>query len=325
MNMAMIELNLLDVYDITQIDETGNLVRDLLPTALDDCATAEQYLEASKLKSCSLCCINENNVLPRNGELTEHLRSNVSRCIRVQDRYLRLLSVLIKSREFHLAYPNSREADYNLPIIDLPKSRQGKPFIPTSTGKPSEYEFSVSHQHPFVGIARAKAIKVGLDIVTFDEINHRLYTDELDFVNTFQSSFAKPEWDSIVRSTAMLKEFYLQWAIKEAYTKSLGLGMALEFKSFVTKLDAVENLWEYISENADPDKGLIVPATVQHCNEANPKRWCFFFLLLKSHERIRGCACACIPIDSVKKDVTVDTTWMKLEELILWHRHVKGM
>jgi phosphopantetheinyl transferase len=53
----------------------------------------------------------------------------------------------------------------------------------------------------------------------------------------------------------MLKEFYLQWAIKEAYTKSLGLGMAMEFKSFVTMLDAVENLWEYISENSDQGKG----------------------------------------------------------------------
>ena len=320
--MALIELNLLDVDDFVKIDEGGNLVRDLVPTALHYCTSAEQYLEASKHKSCNLCCSHKTSLPPKNDQLTTQVRSHVNRFIRVQDKYLHLLSVLIKSREFHLAYSSGREAD--LPLIDLPKSTHGKPFIPTSSGQPSESEFSVSHQHPYVGIARVKGIKVGLDIVTFDEINHRLYNDERDFVNTFQSSFAKSEWDSIVRSKAMLKEFYLQWAIKEAYTKSLGLGMAMEFKSFVTMLDAVENLWEYISENSDQGKGVIVPATLQHCNEVDPKRCSFFFLLLKSKARIRGCACICIPIDSVEKVVTVDTTWMELEELLTWHRSVKG-
>lgn len=321
--MAMIELNLVVVDDVVQMDDSGNLMRDLVPTALHDCASAEQYLEARNLKSCSLCCIHKNSALMKNEQLTAHLRSYVNRFIRVQDKYLHLLSVLIKSREFHLAYPNGRDADYHLPVIDLPKSSQGKPFIPTSLGQPSEHEFNVSHQHPFVGIARAKGISIGLDIVTFDEINHRLYTDERDFVNTFQSNFANSEWDSIVRSKAMLKEFYLQWAIKEAYTKSLGLGMAVEFKSFVTMLDDVENLWVLISENAELGKGVVVPATIQHGNEANPNRCSFFFHLLKSHEQIRGCACVCIPIDSVEKQVTVQATWLEQEDLLTWHRCVK--
>jgi phosphopantetheinyl transferase len=37
-----------------------------------------------------------------------------------------------------------------------------------------------------------------------------------------------------------LQEFYLRWAIKEAYTKALGLGMNVEFQSFEMRLMEVD-------------------------------------------------------------------------------------
>jgi len=40
----------------------------------------------------------------------------------------------------------------------------------------------------------------------------------------------------------LLQEFYLRWSIKEAYTKALGVGMGLDFKSFETRLlDGIDN------------------------------------------------------------------------------------
>ena len=327
-NMVKLELELVDIGDVIKMDETGGLLRDLVPNALKESATAERYLEASKPKRHLLCCSssNEKELLQSDDKLTEQLRTSINRCLRVSDKYLRLLSLLIKSREFHLAYPTACESEKNIPIIELPKTREGKPFIPTPTGRPSDCQFNVSHQHPYLGIAKARGVKVGLDIVTFDEINRKLYQNEREFVNVFQSSFAESEWNSIVGSKSIMHEFFLQWAIKEAYTKALGLGLSLEFNSFVTKLEGVENLWDYVSENADPDKGIVLPATIHHSNNANPERWSFFFLLLKSKDRLIGCACACVPSDEGNSGdrLTVDTRWVEIEELLVWHQQVEG-
>ena len=112
--------------------------------------------------------------------------------------------------------------------------------------------------------------------------------------------------------------------MKEAYTKSLGLGMSLEFKSFATQLDGVENLWDHISMNANPENGILLPGVVQHCGQPNSERWSFFFLLMQSNEQIKGCACACVPEGSIDNALTVNIRWMDVEELLWWHQNAAG-
>lgn len=323
-NMVTVELDILDVDDVIQKDQTGDHLRELVATVFNNCETADRHFWTIKSRRFSLCRSNDKG--PGQGEtsLTEKMRTHVNCCIRVTDKYLRLLSVLIKSREFHLAYPTAHALGEGLPIIEIPKSREGKPFIPTQTGQPSNYEFSVSHQCPYIGIARSRGVKVGLDIVTFDEINRRLYCNEREFVSAFRSSFAESEWNLITSSATVLNDFFLRWAMKEAYTKSLGLGMSLEFESFIITLDGVENLWDYISVNADPENGIVLPGLVQHCGQPNSERWSFFFLLIQAKERIKGCACACIPDSSIDKALTVNIRWMKVEELLSWHGNATG-
>mmetsp|Transcript_25356 Transcript_25356/g.52369 ORF Transcript_25356/g.52369 Transcript_25356/m.52369 type:complete len:528 (+) Transcript_25356:108-1691(+) len=48
-----------------------------------------------------------------------------------------------------------------------------------------------------------------------------------------------------------LKEFYLRWAMKEAYTKALGLGMNMEFDSFETRLVGVDDIMVVGEKYAD--------------------------------------------------------------------------
>uniref|UniRef100_A0A6T7EPR9 holo-[acyl-carrier-protein] synthase n=1 Tax=Attheya septentrionalis TaxID=420275 RepID=A0A6T7EPR9_9STRA len=48
----------------------------------------------------------------------------------------------------------------------------------------------------------------------------------------------------------ILKEFYLRWSIKEAYTKALGVGMGLDFGTFETRLQGVD----VDDENENDDK-----------------------------------------------------------------------
>jgi len=155
--------------------------------------------------------------------------------------------------------------------------------------------FSVSHQFPFVGIARRKLrmittsttvkahvedssspstessssselLLLGFDIVVF-EFNSRMYQDEKEFVDVFSDSFAQNEWQTLLQSAAnnrrtlyrqrcggsdiLLREFYLRWAAKEAYTKALGIGLGFDFSSFQIhfELDG-SSLYQSLVDNA---------------------------------------------------------------------------
>lgn len=327
--MVRIEVELIDAEDVIKMDEDGNTFKDLIPNVVHECVTSETYLAELRPEigqSSPWCCVARGKMrfeAQSSNRLTEKLKTGINRSLRVSDKYLRLLSLLVKSREFHMAYPCSGNEGY-LPVIELPKTREGKPFIPTTGGSPSpEHEFNISHQHPYLGIARAKGIKrVGMDIVTFDDLNTRLYQNERQFVDVFQSHFAESEWNSIVTASSIVHEFYLQWAIKEAYTKASGLGMSLNFNSFITELDGVDNLWEYVLANANPEKGTILPGSVHRIDSQAPaERWNFLFVLLRSNNKLRGCVCTCICAgnESIDDPVTVDVSWMEVAGLLSWH------
>ena len=98
---------------------------------------------------------------------------------------------------------------------------------------------------------------VGLDIVVFDELNPRLYSSPEEFLEVFRDQFTENEWNnsiqnpklvaeaaattSTISATPKMKEFYLRWAMKEAYTKALGVGMGLEFNTFEIHLEEIDD------------------------------------------------------------------------------------
>ncbi|OEU06816.1 hypothetical protein FRACYDRAFT_253111 [Fragilariopsis cylindrus CCMP1102] len=177
------------------------------------------------------------------------------------------------------------------------------------------FSFSISHQFPFVGMAQiamhhhdsdhdhdhddqkklmtplapppaATARIVGLDIVTFDDaIIKRLYSNSLDeFLNVFRDSFTKNEWNIGIQDPTLLsnnnnnnrlKEFYIRWSMKEAYTKAIGIGMGLEFKSFEICLQEDK---EIIDDN-DNDNGN------NQNNTSMKSVW---------NRIVEGCACVCV-------------------------------
>lgn len=317
--MVKIELELVDAEDIMEIDESGETLKTKLPIWLPSCYKAERYLEATTPNTSLFCACHrqKESVMLSDDQLTEQLQTKIGRYIRVRDKYMNLLSLLIKSREFYKAYPPGETGD-GLPVIELPKTREGRPFIPTSRGGQSEHIFNLSHQHPYMGIARTDGASVGIDIVAFDEINHRLYNDEIEFVEVFRNNFAEQEWNSIMASKSILKEFYLQWAIKEAYTKALGLGMSCNFNSFRTKLADVEQLWEHLSDVSCHGDGSALRGYVYRAGNPQPSEWWFFFrLLIAADQRIRGCVCICCA--GPEDEVDVDTQWLTAEELLRWH------
>lgn len=103
-----------------------------------------------------------------------------------------------------------------------------------------------------VAVSTSTAV-VGLDIAVWNPsvpsaVGDGL-TSEVDALQYFRSSFSDIEWDSIYSSPHIagmpcrMKEFHIRWSMKEAYTKSLGFGMALNFGSFemLPTLDGYQN------------------------------------------------------------------------------------
>ena len=122
-----------------------------------------------------------------------------------------------------------------LPLVLLPRTRFGKPFVPSSSAttiestivdSPSSGQnqlsvasaialtnrtigdtplpFSVSHQFPHVGVAyyhdssgREGSLSIGLDIIIFDERNLNLYPILDSFLRVYERSFTTWEYDRI--------------------------------------------------------------------------------------------------------------------------------
>jgi len=97
------------------------------------------------------------------------------------------------------------------------------------------------------------ATRIGLDIVQFHShvgVMQRLYNHSwIEFLETYRPYFTVWEWSHIrsgVLSTSSsattdiltpsILEFYLRWAMKEAYSKALGLGFHVPFHSFEIRL-----------------------------------------------------------------------------------------
>ena len=117
----------------------------------------------------------------------------------------------------------------------------------------------MSHQFPFVGIARLPAssqkrsLHVGLDFAMYEAPNPKLYATTSEFLIVFKESFTPSEWGCINDSSAAWfgrrrksdedsrREFYMRWAVKEAYTKALGFGLGHEFGKFEITFDCCED------------------------------------------------------------------------------------
>lgn len=297
----------------------------------------------------------------------QELKADIMKYMKVNDRYLSLVSVLLKSQAFHETH--GREVStWTGPrcIVDLPRTIHNKPYIPSEQKLPPDdednlYPLSISHQYPFAGSIRwvlpceprlamdGRRLYAGLDIVVFDKINPRLYDTVQDFVNVFPDSFAASEWAAMndrIRcpdDESQLRELYLRWAIKEAYTKALGVGMAFEFSGFETVLDSLDDQTSLSSWVCQWTGGLplrttgsVVQVTSEGKNNHTFKRleneqWLFFFQPLYDSPELptlepslllRGCGCICVgPFESIDEtdDICIRVEWTYLKELMTWH------
>jgi 4'-phosphopantetheinyl transferase len=334
MAVSVVEMALLDVSPDVNEDLNGERFPHVAETALCSCSTAVKALEAKERRHSRLQNIlgcGDDRPLPSSKDVKDGLLSNVHKYLKLPDKYMALTSLLLKSQAFYLTYGLMTQ---ELPIVDLPRTQRGKPFIPTTVyameNESVEYPLSVSHQFPFCGIARVvvretTALKLGMDIVVFDDFNRQLYDSMEDFVKVFREMFTDWEWRRIHSTENVLIEFYLRWAMKEAYTKALGVGLHLDFSAFETLLDSVdshgsnEGVWSAVSNTGTHLRGSVVT------NANDESTWDFYFLPLfteNSSQEAKGCACVCFGPLAREYDTTFEArmTWTNIQNLIQWHQ-----
>lgn len=328
----VVDLTLLNVAsDVLADDDMASmLVEQIQESLLSDAIDAENRWvgTASTLKE------------------TECIKDQVLRFLQTKDKYAAVVSVLLKSRAFYHVFESMQPEEYVVErriVVGLPRTKHKKPYIPVPhelvSMKVSEedlWPLSVSHQHPFVGIAhfrehvnqnRERPLLLGLDIVVFEGYNPRLYADEDEFLDVFRDYFTTREWSMIQSNrNGRLQEFYIRWSMKEAYTKALGMGMGLDFSALDLVLQADrDDTGTGVIDSLRGDNALFQSVVVNYMKEGRKsgERWEFAFLPLRD-ESGRGCACVCVgPLhekSSAAPSFDLTIQWMTLQALIHWHQ-----
>lgn len=334
-----VTLTLLDISKQVADDaDATRIVRLVQDEVLAAPCHAQSFLHNKNNESTTSSSSSEDDIA--------FIQKQVVRFLQTKDKYTALGSTLLKSQAFHVAYKTTPP---NRTVVELPRTEHKKPYIPITMsadcdpsiayssikGEEEEHDVfpvSVSHQFPYVGAVRLDTSNdctsqprphLGMDLVTFDDYNRKLYKSRDDFLNVFQGSFTEREWSVIQSETEWrLQDFYIRWAMKEAYTKALGLGMGIEFDSFDLRLSSNDSgLWQAISANP---QGIYFCGSVTHLGgETPPQLWDFFFLPIYENELPKGCVCICIgplpsPLDPSSRFRT-QVQWTDLDGLIKWH------
>lgn len=257
-----------------------------------------------------------------------------------------------------------------LAIVDLPRTKYNRPYLPldekSSSSNAAHEELNencnsmmnVSHQYPWVCMAQQQlhspksSILIGLDVVIFDARLGKFRPTVDDFLKSFVGSFTPWEWERITHrrcpspwsyvrkrfstrargDDSKLREFFLRWSMKEAYTKALGLGMNINFNEFETRLCGVdddaegsaleeqdEGIWTSTmkgdtdcgSKEGNGQRQFSVVGKVKRASSLAWERWEFLFIPLgdgvvqdmaqdmmvsqspRSDAANKGCACIC--------------------------------
>jgi hypothetical protein len=321
----VILLSLIDIRTNAEDDPTGDSLKRLWTRVL---------MEVGCLDLSS-----NNNNYYSSTNAQDALRDDVFQFIKRQDQYMALVSVLFKSKAYYETRTcSTKDGDGDFcciipplptrPIARLARTQYRKPYLPPlcsmNSRTKSSCPISVSHQYPFVGIARLTLehgididLMLGLDIVVFEDWNRRLYDSVDEFINVFQDSFTKNEWSRLqsCSKASILQEFYLNWAVKESYTKALGVGLGFDFASFQMDFDC-NSLWATLASSAAITPQLRGTLLSRDNNEQ--ERWLFFFQKLENNVH-QGYACTCVGPLSSEEDLalTIDST--SLQALIDWH------
>jgi hypothetical protein len=175
-----IECIFLNVSSEVEKDPKGSSLREALERVLDSsCCDARSWLSTSASSGAYADDL-----------VSAEAKRNILKFVKIQDKYMALASLLLKSRAFYDTMSSELNPVSPRLVVNLPRTEHRKPYIPLAnpiSALPLENEenchpLSISHQFPFVGMARLETCRddhdtnpspllVGLDIVVFGRLS----------------------------------------------------------------------------------------------------------------------------------------------------------
>ncbi|TPX77402.1 holo-[acyl-carrier-protein] synthase [Chytriomyces confervae] len=150
--------------------------------------------------------------------------------------------------------------------IAIERTEHGRPFLRNA---PQGFDFNLSHHGDFCIIVGCLQSRVGVDVMKV-ELNANETADK--FLDIFRDFQVTPhEWRQIEAcrapedpSWSRLHAFFRLWCLKEAYTKTLGLGLGLDFKTIEFKVrDGVWSGRDGLVEAFDEDVSVSTNGVLQ--------------------------------------------------------------
>lgn len=139
--------------------------------------------------------------------------------------------------------------------------RKGKPYLKEDIN-PDQVVFNVSHSHELVTIAVAVDKLLGVDV---EYIRH---VDDLDAIVLRFFGEIEKNWFGKIPRVKKLDAFYFMWTRKEAYIKSLGMGLG---ENLVTSVITNEHL---LGKDSFVEEKTIV------------SEWIFFSYRIQNHYQL---------------------------------------
>lgn len=117
--------------------------------------------------------------------------------------------------------------------IQFQRTGERKPYVVRHPDDkfPKLFNINLSHHGNWVVCSTHNFFLVGTDVMNYESPRGESI---LNFLDTFDSSFTRVEWEQIKRPEddgAKLRQFYRFWALKESYIKAVGIGLGMELKN----------------------------------------------------------------------------------------------
>lgn len=144
--------------------------------------------------------------------LPETMRAKTLRFRKWEDAHAHLIGKLLLKKGL-------KDLGYNHDLSQVKLSSYNRPYIN------SAIDFNISHAGNYVICAFSTIGRIGIDIEKVDIID----------VNDFHSQWNEEEWNEIITSKNIYRQFYTFWTIKEAVVKADGRGLSIPFENIKIK------------------------------------------------------------------------------------------
>jgi len=214
----------------------------LVDSILQLCNVNSLIVKSKRSFMCLSVSVKSFNIEDEGDFVGNHIIKSISKIVNVEDKYMALCSLLLKSWIWYKVRKFSNQSnDYmenkcnidwykrnnrsiKLPVVEFPRTVKGKPFIPKYPGKNNKKKWkrnsyfeshpvSISHQFPYVALANvcspsymsmnSSKLKVMVGLDIVKFDSFHGISSVDEYLNMFRQKFTIWEWEKILMKRDM--------------------------------------------------------------------------------------------------------------------------